>query len=202
MTTETPAAPAVTTQTPAAQAAALRQVVDPRVVVAADRELDHPHPAEPAVQRADQRQQILDRGELARLKASLDKAELQLSYTEIRSPGWAETSYSVRGNVISPDKVVALQRNLVRYHLNGSGPDAAPDVVRATMLVRANCLARGYSGVRLELVQLLVDMLALLMSPQRRHAHRRERDGPSGVLGLRRDQAQGAADPLKSMDDL
>lgn len=60
---------------------------------------------------------------------------------------------------ISPDKVVALQRNLVRYHLNGAGPDAAPDVVRATMLVRANCLARGYSGVRLELVQLLVDML-------------------------------------------
>jgi histidine ammonia-lyase len=60
---------------------------------------------------------------------------------------------------VSPDKVVALQRNLVQYHLNGSGPDASPDVVRATMLVRANCLARGYSGVRPEIVRLLIEML-------------------------------------------
>lgn len=60
---------------------------------------------------------------------------------------------------ISPDKVVALQRNLVQYHLNGSGPLATPDVVRATLLVRANCLARGHSGVRREVVQLLIDCL-------------------------------------------
>ncbi|TWP50855.1 aromatic amino acid lyase [Lentzea tibetensis] len=60
---------------------------------------------------------------------------------------------------ISPDKVVALQRNLIRYHLNGSGPGAARDVVRATMLVRANCLARGYSGVRPEVVRQLLDFL-------------------------------------------
>jgi histidine ammonia-lyase len=60
---------------------------------------------------------------------------------------------------ISPDKVIALQRNLVQYHLNGSGPVASPDVVRATMLVRANCLARGYSGVRPEIVRLLIEML-------------------------------------------
>ncbi|MEO3777513.1 aromatic amino acid ammonia-lyase [Micromonospora sp. B11E3] len=60
---------------------------------------------------------------------------------------------------ISPDKIIALQRNLIQYHLNGSGDLAAPDVVRATMLVRANCLARGYSGVRREVIQLLVDCL-------------------------------------------
>lgn len=60
---------------------------------------------------------------------------------------------------ISPDKVTELQRNLVSYHLNGSGPTATPDVVRATMLVRANCLARGYSSVRPEVVRLLLDCL-------------------------------------------
>ncbi|QIS11530.1 aromatic amino acid ammonia-lyase [Nocardia arthritidis] len=60
---------------------------------------------------------------------------------------------------ISPDKVIELQRNLVRYHLNGSGPDAAAEVVRATMLIRANCLARGYSSVRPEVVRLLLDCL-------------------------------------------
>ncbi|GLZ35694.1 histidine ammonia-lyase [Lentzea sp. NBRC 105346] len=60
---------------------------------------------------------------------------------------------------ISPDKVVALQRNLVQYHLNGFGPMAEREVVRATMLIRANCLARGYSGVRPDVVNLLVDCL-------------------------------------------
>jgi histidine ammonia-lyase len=60
---------------------------------------------------------------------------------------------------ISPEKTSALQNNLIVYHLNGSGPVAAPDVVRATMLLRANCLARGYSGVRRCVVQLLIDLL-------------------------------------------
>ncbi len=60
---------------------------------------------------------------------------------------------------ISPDKAARLQRNLVTYHLNGSGPPAAPDVVRATMLIRANCLARGYSSVRPAVVELLLSCL-------------------------------------------
>ena len=40
------------------------------------------------------------------------------------------------------------------------------------------------------------------MSPQRFDAHLGKRHGPRGVLGLRRDQAQGATDPLESVDDL
>jgi histidine ammonia-lyase len=44
---------------------------------------------------------------------------------------------------ISAAKSAVLQRNLITYHLVGSGPEAASDVVRATMLIRANCLARG-----------------------------------------------------------
>ncbi|MER8184446.1 aromatic amino acid ammonia-lyase [Kitasatospora sp. NPDC094015] len=61
---------------------------------------------------------------------------------------------------IPAERAAALQHNLVRYHLVGSGPQAADDVVRATMLVRANCLARGYSGVRREVIGLLLDCLA------------------------------------------
>jgi histidine ammonia-lyase/phenylalanine ammonia-lyase len=61
---------------------------------------------------------------------------------------------------ISAAKAAALQHSLVQYHLVGSGPPAPADVVRATMAVRANCLARGYSGVRTEVVQLLIDCLA------------------------------------------
>jgi len=44
--------------------------------------------------------------------------------------------------------------------------------------------------------------LPLLMSPQRFDAHLGKRHGPRGVLSLRRDQAQGAVDPLESVDDL
>jgi histidine ammonia-lyase/phenylalanine ammonia-lyase len=60
---------------------------------------------------------------------------------------------------IAPDKTAALQRNLVTYHLNGTGPAAAAAVVRAMMLIRANCLARGVSGVRPELIEHLIALL-------------------------------------------
>jgi len=61
---------------------------------------------------------------------------------------------------VAAHKAAALQRNLISYHLVGSGPQAPAEVVRATMLVRANCLARGSSGVRSRVVGLLLDCLA------------------------------------------
>jgi histidine ammonia-lyase/phenylalanine ammonia-lyase len=66
---------------------------------------------------------------------------------------------------ISPSNAVELQRNLIRYHLVGSGPVAPPEVVRATMLVRANCLAQGYSGVRREVIALLLDCVSADILP-------------------------------------
>ena len=60
---------------------------------------------------------------------------------------------------IAAERAAALQSSLVQYHLVGSGPQAPADVVRATMLVRANCLARGYSGVRRDVVELIADCL-------------------------------------------
>ncbi|WP_232792510.1 HAL/PAL/TAL family ammonia-lyase [Actinacidiphila yeochonensis] len=60
---------------------------------------------------------------------------------------------------ISARKVEALQANLIAGFRNGTGPAAAPDVVRATMITRANCLARGGSGIRPEVVALLLDCL-------------------------------------------
>ncbi|MFE0046966.1 HAL/PAL/TAL family ammonia-lyase [Streptomyces albireticuli] len=74
------------------------------------------------------------------------------------------------GRHIGPAKAASLQRNLISGHLAGSGDPAPPEVTRATMLIRANCLARGYSGVRVSLVQLLADCLRediLPMIPER-----------------------------------
>lgn len=71
---------------------------------------------------------------------------------------------------IGADKTAELQRNLVRYHLNGTGPLARDEEVRATMLIRANCLATGNSGIRAEVIDGLLTLLnhdVLPLVPQR-----------------------------------
>ena len=60
---------------------------------------------------------------------------------------------------ISKGDALRLQENLVRSHAAGAGPPLPHDDVRASMLIRANALAKGYSGVRPEVVELLLGML-------------------------------------------
>jgi len=55
--------------------------------------------------------------------------------------------------------VRALQRNLVRSHACGVGPDLGQAEVRAMMVLRAQVIALGYSGVRAEIIDALVAML-------------------------------------------
>ncbi len=60
---------------------------------------------------------------------------------------------------IAPDKAARLQQNMLRFLGAGTGQIASPEVTRATMLFRANCLAKGNSGVRLELIERLLTLL-------------------------------------------
>lgn len=60
---------------------------------------------------------------------------------------------------IDAEDVRRLQQNLVRSHSTGIGPEMAAAVVRGMMLLRAQTLALGHSGVRTELVDLLLGML-------------------------------------------
>ncbi len=64
-----------------------------------------------------------------------------------------------KDKLISPEQVAELQLNLIRSHAAGAGPELDEETVRAMLVVRANTLAMGYSGIRPEVVQLLVDML-------------------------------------------
>lgn len=66
---------------------------------------------------------------------------------------------SFKNKAISRDDVAALQKNLIRSHSVGVGPALPAEVVRACFLVRLNSLAQGYSGVRLELVDLLTAII-------------------------------------------
>lgn len=60
---------------------------------------------------------------------------------------------------ISPDQSAELQRRIVYSHSAGTGDPQPADVVRAGMTLRANTLAKGYSGVRLCLIDTVVDMI-------------------------------------------
>src|SRR6201991_1235134 len=60
---------------------------------------------------------------------------------------------------IAPEKAAQLQQNMLRFLGCGTGPTASPEVTRATMLFRANCLAKGNSGVRMELIERLLTLL-------------------------------------------
>jgi phenylalanine ammonia-lyase len=60
---------------------------------------------------------------------------------------------------ISPAKAAKLQQSVIRFMGCGTGPIAPPEVARVTMLLRANCLAKGNSGVRVELIERLLDLL-------------------------------------------
>ena len=71
-----------------------------------------------------------------------------------------------KDKIISPSEVQQLQVNLVRSHAVGVGPELPERVVRAMLLVRANTLALGYSGVRPEVINLLLDMLNAGVHPR------------------------------------
>jgi histidine ammonia-lyase len=60
---------------------------------------------------------------------------------------------------VAPDRVKELQLNLVRSHAVGVGTPLDRDVVRAILLLRANTLAAGRSGVRTGTIDLLLSML-------------------------------------------
>ncbi|MEQ8331098.1 MAG: histidine ammonia-lyase [Longimicrobiales bacterium] len=61
--------------------------------------------------------------------------------------------------VIPPEQRRELQRNLIRSHAAGVGEPLDRAAVRACMVLRANALARGNSGCRLEVVERLVTLL-------------------------------------------
>ncbi len=66
---------------------------------------------------------------------------------------------------ISPGSLRQLQRNLVRSHACGLGEPLREAEVRAMLLLRANVLSKGLSGVRYELIQLLTTMLNRRVHP-------------------------------------
>ncbi|MBI5157570.1 MAG: histidine ammonia-lyase [Acidimicrobiia bacterium] len=60
---------------------------------------------------------------------------------------------------VEPEMAAAMQAALLRSHAAGVGPALDDELVRAMLLLRARTLAHGHSGVRVEVVQRLVDLV-------------------------------------------
>ncbi len=60
---------------------------------------------------------------------------------------------------VQHNDIEKLQENLIISHTAGVGENLPPLIVKLMMLLRVNALASGYSGIRLETLQLLIDMI-------------------------------------------
>ena len=66
---------------------------------------------------------------------------------------------------IAGDRIVELQRRLILSHSAGLGEALEDDAVRGMLLLRANTLARGHSGVRPQVVEALIALLGAGVLP-------------------------------------
>ena len=81
---------------------------------------------------------------------------------------------------IPRDALGALQVNLLRSHAAGVGEPLPVRAVRAAMALRANVLAKGYSGIRRATLERLIDLLNRRVHPRRaepRIGRRQRRSG-------------------------
>ena len=106
---------------------------------------------------------------------------------------------------IAPDALEALQLNLLRSHAAGVGDPLPVRTVRATMALRANVLAKGFSGIRVETLEALIALLNRGVHPcvpVARLGRRERRPGaaraPRAGAGRRRRSARGSTGPRES----
>lgn len=104
-------------------------------------------------------------------KDSLQKVSESRNYLEARMNN-GDVMYGVNTGFghfsdvrISNDQLVELQKNLIRSHCCGVGPSFSKVQSRAIMLLRANALVRGHSGVRPEVIHKILEFLNLDIIP-------------------------------------
>jgi histidine ammonia-lyase len=96
----------------------------------------------------------------ARARMAASRAVVESIVNEGRTVYGITTGFGVFSEVaISTANSRILQRNLILSHCAGIGPPYEVKVVRAMMLLRANALAKGFSGIRIEVVEQMLTML-------------------------------------------
>jgi histidine ammonia-lyase len=108
----------------------------------------------------------VDGGHASLTDVAREKMGAARELVERAAHGSQEHTYGVNtgfGRFVStsiPEELTEeLQLRLLRSHACGVGEPYPPEIVRAAMLLRANALAKGYSGARVETVELLLECL-------------------------------------------
>jgi histidine ammonia-lyase len=128
----------------------------------------------------------VDRAPAALSDAAREKILRARALVERAAHGTSEHTYGINtgfGRFVSqsiPEELTGeLQLRLLRSHACGVGEPYPAEIVRAAMLLRANALAKGYSGARPQTVELLIECLNRGLLP---HVPSRGSVGASGDL--------------------
>jgi len=96
----------------------------------------------------------------ARARVALSRSSIERILAEGETVYGVNTGFGKLSDVRIPaERLAELQANLVRSHAGGVGEPLSEAESRAMVLLRANVLAKGYSGVRPELLELLIALL-------------------------------------------
>ncbi len=101
---------------------------------------------------------VLDESAKAAVERSAAAVDTLLERGEI-AYGITTGFGAFKDKIISREQVEELQRNIVLSHSVGVGDAFDTPTVRAIMLIRANTLARGFSGIRLETLERILECL-------------------------------------------
>jgi histidine ammonia-lyase len=116
---------------------------------------------------------IADRGETVALAdAARDRVRASRAVVDRRAHG-DEPAYGINTGFgsfadvrIAPEALETLQLNLLRSHAAGLGDPLPVRAVRATMALRANVLAKGFSGISVETLEALIALLNHRVHPR------------------------------------
>jgi histidine ammonia-lyase len=115
---------------------------------------------------------IVDAGERVEVSASARARVVASRQVVERRAGGDKPAYGINTGFgsfaeikIAPDALGALQLNLLRSHAAGVGSPLPARAVRATMALRANVLAKGFSGISIETLEALIALLNARVHP-------------------------------------
>src|SRR5439155_22237517 len=108
----------------------------------------------------------VDRTPVSLTDSARERMRAARALVERAAHGASEHTYGVNtgfGKFVSrsiPEELTEeLQLRLLRSHACGVGEPYPPEIVRAAMLLRANALAKGFSGAHVHTVELIVELL-------------------------------------------
>ena len=140
---------------------------------------------------------IADHGEMVALAgAARERVRASRAVVDRRARG-DQPAYGINTGfgsfaevTIAPDALETLQLNLLRSHAAGLGDPLPVRAVRATMALRANVLAKGFSGISLDTLEALIALLNHRVHPLRALAR----------LGRRQRRPRAARPPRAGAD--